>query len=306
MIKSEQKVNDMSLLPKIPVRVVMNNKTVTVYTDDTLKTNLASFVLRSTLLSRVNDEPRCFILSGNNDKIQLCAIDSTTADFVEQWDYDFNLFKYQCHEKRSTYNLNKSEAAKLKDEFNNKMNQIKADLVDQKAQAVKKQNRENEEIKLSKKIQSTQSMTLMALQRETRLEELLEKEELDKQKQEQEELNLQYENEKKKNECLLKSIKEKQLEDQMNISKSNAEAAIERLKEEAKKQIMVKRLQMKKKLETIRARNLRKKQQIQNNIMTLIMEVANQMQKVSKLGDAEKCFVPSCVSEYVEQYCQIN
>jgi hypothetical protein len=307
MTKTDKQDGDLSGSPKLPVRIIMNNKTVAVYKDENLSTHEIIFNIRTTIFKRVKDNHACFILKGNNQKAQFCEITGNSGDFVEQWDYDFNLFKFQCKEKRATIDINLPEQAKLKEEYNQRMNEVKLDLVMEKSKMLKKQTEEKEEIKLSKKVDDAQAMTFKAIEREQRLEELMEKEELDRENQEQELLKKQYENEQKKKDTLIKSIKEKQLEDQFNISKANAENAVIKIKEAVRKDIMVKRLKMKQKLALMRKKNERKKQQIQNDIMTVRMEVAGNLQKVSKQGDMHSCFVGDTVeAQKIEEYCQVN
>jgi hypothetical protein len=106
-------------LPKIPVRLVMNNKSVSVYQDDTLHTNYMTFLLKDTIFAGVAGEATCFILSGNNNKVKFCSLGD--AKFVDEWNYDFNLFKNQCKQKRETVELDTSEEEKLKKEYNDKI-----------------------------------------------------------------------------------------------------------------------------------------------------------------------------------------
>ena len=96
---------------KIPVRVIMNNKSVSIYQDESLHSNFMTLLLKDTNLFK--SEIGCFILKGSNQKVQICGLGDTK--FVEEWTYDFNLFKYQCREKRDIiidqidkeiYNLN--------------------------------------------------------------------------------------------------------------------------------------------------------------------------------------------------------
>jgi len=247
MVKNDSSTASFDVLPKIPIRLVMNNKSITVYQDETLQTNMMTFMLSKTVFSRVKGDNRCFILNGLNSKAEFCQLDSDSGNFVEEWDYDFNLFKFQCKQKREVIELGESEEKKLSEEYKAKVNQLKVDMIEKKAEIVKEQVENKEETKLQKKIEQTQAMTLMAVQKELKLEEMLEKEELQKERDQEQALSDQIESEKKKNECLSKTIKEKEIEDQMNLSKANAEEAIQKIKEEAKKEIMVKRANMKKK-----------------------------------------------------------
>jgi len=40
--------------------------------------------------------------------------------FVEEWDYDFNLFKYQCKSSRPEIQIGVNEEKKLENEFKEK------------------------------------------------------------------------------------------------------------------------------------------------------------------------------------------
>jgi hypothetical protein len=310
MVMNDKSTANMENLPKIPIRLVMNNKSISVYQDETLHTNLMTFLLKNTVFARVKNNSRCFLLNGLNTKAEFCELDSSAGNFVEEWDYDFNLFKHQCHQRRETVELAEMEDDKLAKDYKNKLNQLKLDMVEKKAEKVKMQVENNEEMKLKKKIEQTQAMTLMAIQREFKMEEMLEKEEEEREREEQQTMATQIENEKKKNECLTKSIKEKQIEDQMNLTKANAEEAIQKIKEEAKKQIMVKRAQIKKRIDNMRKKNKRRLGQMQNEIVSLRVEAAGKVQKFAKIGNIKNCFNPGNLQAAsvpkIEEYCQIN
>ena len=150
-------------------------------------------------------------------------------------------------------------------------------------------------------------MTLMAIQKELKLEEMLEKEEVAREEREERELRLQMQKEKSKDDCLIKSIKEKEMEDQFNVSKANAEEAIQELKEEAKKEILAKRQQIKLKIAKMRKRAQRKKLLLKGQLQTLRSEVAGELSTASKEGDISNCFIPSDLTKpKVEAYCGKN
>lgn len=309
MVKSDSSTASMEILPKIPIRLVMNNKSISVYGDEELSTNLMTFMLDQTVFARVKDEPRCFILNGLNLRAQFCQLDSATTLFVEEWDYDFNLFKNQCREKRGRIQLKISEEKGLEKEFQARINNVRLDIVHKKASRIKDQAQTAEQIKLTKKVEQTQAMTLVALQKELKMEGMLEKEEEDREMEERVSLTLQIESEKKKKDCLIKSIKEKQLEDQYNVEKSNAENAIEKIKEDAKKTILVQRVAIKKKLAMMRKKNNRRTQALQGEMTAIRTETAEAVSKVSKLGNIKSCFNSSLLNEttsQIEEYCQIN
>ena len=90
----------------IPVRVVMNNKTFTAFSGFKFEDMRKSFELTKTTISMSNKRKNCFTLLQNElNKAVFCdfSLDSSKAYYAE-WDYDFNLFKYQCFTKTDKVN----------------------------------------------------------------------------------------------------------------------------------------------------------------------------------------------------------
>lgn len=279
--------------PKIPVRIVMNNKSVAFYKDESLKTNIMSLSLETTEFVRINKNNSCFLFQGKSgsSRIIVCSMDSNGKNFIEEWDYDYSLFKHQCNEKRPV--IKSKDNTEIQKKYKEKLNAIKEEIIEEKHQKARKESAKSEELTIKKKVDQTQAMTVLAIQKEIKLEQMLEKEEMAKEKDEQEELDVQLKNEKKKNDVLMNSIKEKQLEDQYNISKENAENAIKKLKEEAKNTIMKKRNEIKNRITQMRQKNERKKAAIKSKIISMRTETAEKLHKFSKKGDIERCFIPN-------------
>jgi hypothetical protein len=116
-------IDQLQTFPKVPIRLVMNNKSITVYQDETLHSNYYTFMLKDTMFARIKEsDPNCFILVGKHEKVKFCSLGD--PKFVEEWDYDFNLFKNQCKEKRETVELSDSEEDRLKKDYMKKMVKI--------------------------------------------------------------------------------------------------------------------------------------------------------------------------------------
>jgi len=303
--KNDKKYGNISNNPmKIPGRVVMNERSISVYTDETLVTNLGTFILERTSFSRIKDRKHCFLLTSVNLQAEFCNIDTNpNSNFVEEWDYDFNLFKHQCHTDRPTISLDEREEKELEDEFNNKVESAKMDVVRERTKRLKDKVEEAP----ATRIEKTQAVTLMAIQKELKLEELLEKEEAERESAEERELRAQIEKEKRKDDCLIKSIKEKELEDQHNVNKANQENEIHQLQEEAKQEILAKRAQIRAKLAQMRKRAARKKKLLNGEIQSLRSQVADQLGNDSKEGNANNCYKPTKENDNdIHKYCSKN
>ena len=123
-----------AIKPKIPVRIVLNDKTIFSYLDDLLTNKIVTFNLKETTLFKINNEKQCFRLKTNSKSALFCNLDSQSGDFIEEWEYDFSLLKSQFSKKREKSISFLPEQKKLKKEFKEKIETFKAELVFEIAQ----------------------------------------------------------------------------------------------------------------------------------------------------------------------------
>jgi hypothetical protein len=294
---------------KIPARVVMTNKSISVFKNENLDSIIFISDLNSVSLMRIKNSEYCFILQGKseNQQIIVCAMESKPA-FIEEWDYDFSLFKHQCQEKRPVIKLAEDNEAKLK--FREGVQKLKTIIIEEKAEKAREASEKEEELEIKKEVDNTQSMTFLAMQKEMKLEAMLQKEEELREKEDESNLDTQLKQEEKKKDILMKSIKEKELEEQFNISRENAKLAINKIKDEARNNIIKKRNEIKKKINLMRLKSERKKMLIKSRIMSMRSETAQKLQFYSKKGAMEKCFLPNPEKKEdahnIEVYCAAN
>jgi len=92
---------------QIPVRVIMNNQTLTAYAGNELSERKIGFNIKFTVFQRSEKHENCFLLAEGKKKAEFCPFGySSNARFYEQWDYEYNLFKYQCLTKRGVVRAN--------------------------------------------------------------------------------------------------------------------------------------------------------------------------------------------------------
>lgn len=288
---------------KVPARIVMNEKSVSIYTDETLLTELGTFILDNTTF-KLAENTNCFILDSQAMKGEFCNLEtSNKASFVEEWNYDFNLFKIQCHTDRKVVALNDRDEKELQQELEKKIDSAKMDVVRERQKKIQQKVQETPITKVEK----LQETAMLAMKKELTIDGLLQKEENEREEAETRELRIQLESEKKKDECLIKSIKEKELEDQYNLSKSQQDKEMNEMKEQAKQQILMKRKQVKLKIMQMRKRSERKKKLLNGELQALRTQVASELNNVSKEGDMNKCFKPTKSKEdedKVMDYCK--
>lgn len=192
-------------------------------------------------------------------KFQFCEIAKANGskninDWVEEWDNDYNLFKYQCFQPRQVADINDDEKKKLKKEFEEQVQDIKVEMINKVKEKVHTKIEEEEEIQMLQKVEKVKESSYKAIEKEIKLEKFLEEEEEAKEKEETDQIQHQIEHEKKKNDCLLKAIKEKSIEDQFNVSKSDVEEKIKEIQKETQQTVQIKRQLIKKKLAEMRRR----------------------------------------------------
>lgn len=179
---------------KIPVRLVMNNRTVTIFAGEDYDSHIETFILKKAKLYRDAKSEECFIIKEETGERQahLCAFGDGKR-IIEEWNYDFNLFKYQCNFKKQEY---------IMDEFQKKLEEkikdVKKGLLDEVQEKNKIKAQETEEMKLESKVKKTNKVALQAIQKELNLEELIKQEEAERERREEQQMIKKIEEEKKK------------------------------------------------------------------------------------------------------------
>jgi len=85
----------------VPVRAVLNNYTLSAYSGFKFTDLRKTFNLKKAKLYNSLEHKNCFTISDSNENNAVfCDFGlESTENFYNEWSYDFNLFKYQCHEK---------------------------------------------------------------------------------------------------------------------------------------------------------------------------------------------------------------
>lgn len=84
----------------LPMRVVLNNMTISLYRNSEYISNKITYDLFQTQFLKSNKNPKCFILQQGDKKTEVCPFNRFDESFLDEWFYDFSLFKNQCHVDR--------------------------------------------------------------------------------------------------------------------------------------------------------------------------------------------------------------
>jgi hypothetical protein len=145
---------------------------------------------------------------------------------------------------------------------------------------------------LENNLKNTQGLAVKALDKENRLEEMLFKEEEEREKEQMKELAIQIESEKKKGECLQKTIEEKKKEEQFNVARVKIQDQIEKVKAQTQSQIQLKRQSIKTQIENMRRRAKLKMKSMEDQLLTIRTTTLDNYKKAVRTGSSDECYIP--------------
>ena len=266
-----------------PVRVILNNSTLTSYSGFQFTDMRKSFNLQKSTMYTSTKHKNCFVIQETTqNQATFCDFGMTsTSEFYAKWNYDFNLFKFQCHQKNNLVNAtwaNEMEGAVAKAK-----EQMKVDMVNKIRE--KEKEKEDDPVKIKKE----GDITLSVLNKELDIETLLEKEELQREKEQSDELDIKVDLEKKKEDCIMKAIKERELENQFNLRKKGEAEEVNNMRNVAARQVKIRRDYLKKRLENLKRKADKKNELRKAQIMGIRMEVANRISDAYHKGNHGNC-----------------
>lgn len=283
----------------MPVRLIMNNRTLTVLEGTEYDQQLHTFNLPYTKIYQIINRRDCFGIEEERParlnqpaKMVFCDFNAGKThgvEWVNEWDYDFNLFKYQCSTPKDWKSFNKTLNSQEENKLDNKMNQAKADIIKEKELKLQKQAEEEEVRNAEEKINS---MELEAIQKEFNLEELIEKDEQQREKAEEERIRQEIEKEKEKRECLLRNIREKEIENQFNMMKDSEVTDLNEQKKKAREDIIKKRKELNDKIRDMKRRAARRMRMLRQELKGVKSNINDQVKGAYKKGGYNCSFTP--------------
>jgi len=181
----------------MPVRVVMNNRTISIFYSETYDSLVLSFDLMRTKFL-MSDKKYCFLLSENQKKeTELCSFSFSNGEKdVLEWKNTMNIFKNQCDNTILTEDIEreiKSKMLKKIQVMREEMVKEKQDMMNLNIEEMKSQEEE-------KNIDKTSDLALEVLKKELNIEDRIRREEMEREHLEQMEITSQIEKEEKKSE----------------------------------------------------------------------------------------------------------
>merc|ERR1711957_1141263 len=191
-------------LSKIPIRIVMNNYTITLYEDDDYKTVKHSFKIGDTNLKIEKSHFCCFTLKDGTNENMVCGYDTfcgnaSTNSWATGWIKDFALFKNACRTGMYTL-LTGMDELNLKKKLAKKISDGNADMARKRAKGIKENMLKSD--KNNNPIKNAHDEGFKALSKELNLEKLIKAEEKEREKLMLDSMADKIKNEKEKANCL--------------------------------------------------------------------------------------------------------
>merc|ERR1712037_1089279 len=120
---------------------------------------------------------------------------------------------------------------------------------------------------------------------------MIQKEEEEKIDREKAEIEANIEKERRKKDCVMKAIKERELENQYNMHASEAQKQIQNIKKQTAQQVMIRRNALNSKLRLIRQKAEREKAKLKQKLQGERNALANDISDKCKKGDINKCLL---------------
>jgi len=296
---------------KIPVRILMNNSTITIYKDDEYTDIYHSFELENTAFMLLKTKFCCFNIQDSVMSTDLCGYEKfcgTSKDnkWANEWSDHFKLFKISCRVGKMETLISPDDEKMLADEMRKKLGQGSANINREKEENIKQQMLTESSLNYKSKIIKTQNLGLKAIQKEMQLENLIRNEEKQKEEEELASIAKKIQAEKDKESCLDNNIKERDLDASIINDRRSAENEIKEIKMEAVAQVKNKRAKMKKLIAMMRAKAQLRKSAMEAELKALRDKMAMKMAKSAKFGDMKYCRKGKTDLDFREKYCDKN
>jgi len=295
---------------KYPGRMVMTNRTLSLYEDDSFERSIFHFNLMDTQLGKYKKDFCCLLINSMDKQFRVCGFQSECGtklipSFVNKWIHAYNLFTKKCYVELPRKNW---KAQMKKDKEDEDHGHLHIDLPGLAAREglIKKKMIIQQESDIEKKITSTQELALKAIRKELKLEKLVKNEEKIKEKAKIHELMVLKKKEEKKKDCLLKALKNREDDNKKGRTTKEAELEIARIKNEAKKDVAAERLNLRKKLAEIKKVGKRRRRMLEQQIQLIRSTMAKNLLDANKNGDMKLCKNGSKDPVKAKAYCNSN
>lgn len=293
-----------AMMPKFPVRVILNNKTISIFTTPSYENVFKSWDLNYLNVKISPEEARsCFVLSDLRDstkKATLCIMPTAVKENQsiekarDEWFKDIFFFRDKCKDKNKFV----EESA----EISRKRVEVEVEAKEEKYDRIREKENEDSQKKMEQKVEQTTQVAMEAVEKETKFEQLALEEELMREREEEGKLNSVVDDEQTRQQCMEREIKKKQK--MQALEKQNLEIAEKAgdIQKQAVLSIQSSRLRFKEKIDRMRRAAERKRKDARKQVTEIRTKMAGILMNDNKVGNVTFCNPKRPVAEKTT-YC---
>lgn len=303
------KTNDQGkTVAKQPIRLVMNNKTFSIFEDENYQNNMHTFQLKDMQLYRAN-EWCCIEVKDSYKTFKFCGFEAMCGPrekniWVDEWDQAYQLMVRQCQAGITL--LRPDDLKYLHGNMADKLGQLQADIEHKKERILEEQMRAKNVRILGGRVKKMEDLGFKVLNKELNIEMLLKKEEKQREAMETRNLLAKIKKEKKKKECMDKKIKERELEDKKLLDEREASTEIKKKKKELSLDVELKRAELKRQIAFMRRRHKRKQAELEQRLQLIKAKMASNAMRANKMGKISNCRRGLKSQKERNNYCDAN
>ncbi len=303
-------------LVKKPIRIVMNNMTISVFNDDHYQELYYSFNLQKTQFTYSHTQC-CFMLQDNLKKDEFCGYNEYCGPkdknvWIDGWSSDFKLFKLNCKtELPVNSNLNEVLIKQdIEDDVKKKSSisddQVQTTAANEQAILVKKEVLKQAKRQYEKKKKKAEDMSFTVIGKEINLENMVKREEEVKQETEVEKLQTQIKQEEYKQDCLEQSFQERELDDEFVESEKESSDDVDEVEQHARKKIFNSRNKLRRTIQQMKMKTESKTQSLTGKLKQIRMKMSKEIMLANKNGSIDNCRKGKKDADFRETYCNNN
>ena len=300
---------------KQPVRILMNNKTLSIFADDDYENKIYTYNIDTSSIY-TSKEFCCVKFQDTFKQFKLCGFPANCGTrlnnkWANQWVTHFNFFKRECKTGFKEQGiLSDDDEKSLDNAFSKSMGDASADLkeelIAEKQKLILKNVRKAEKNKLERKVAQTENLGFKVLTKEADLENLISKEEKDKEAKDMKTMIDKIKKEKRKRKCLKKTLNQRKKDTEILLERRQGEQEIDEIRKEVKLEVEMKRNQMKRQIEQLRKRARIRKAALQTQLNKIKSQMAKDILMANRDGDMELCRKGKDSLNSRDAYCNAN
>jgi len=290
----------------LPSRLVLNQKSITLFTDLLEKKTLFAFDINNAQLNPITGQDCCFKVTNENKQFKICGM-SKCKTFRDSWFKSVDLFRSKCYnihvnEPEDPFKKTPPEAPGEGEGFGVNMD-MSEDMANAKKEGISAKLAKRFQAESTEGVGKAEKDALTVINREIDIEDLIKKEEMMKNK---EKVKMKLDEFKKE------EMKKKKLEEALDSTNENQDALVKTLKvkqditeikNKTADEVEKRRNSLKKKIAKIRKLAERRSKIIQNKINIVRNEMSQKILMATKTGDADKCRNNLGKQAKMDQYC---